>query len=89
MNSPICAPKFAAWKTGPRCCEPNFCAPVRRRSNLPEGVIKDHLRKTFQKEPVPPEILASLRFLRTSPCQVVQVSDLTDDGPHLVERFAT
>jgi hypothetical protein len=52
-------------------------------------VIKDHLRKTFQKELLPPEILASLRFLRTSPCEVVQVRDLTNDGPQLVERFAT
>jgi hypothetical protein len=62
---------------------------ARRRSNLHEGVIKDQVRKTFQKDPLPPEILASPRFWRTSQCQVVQVRELTDDGPLLVERFGT
>lgn len=67
---------------------------ARRRSNLHEVVIKDQVRKTFQKDLLPPEILTAPRYWRTSRCQVVQVRELTDDnlqldGPQLVERFGT
>ena len=62
---------------------------ARRRSNLHEIVVKDQLRRTFQKELLPPEILRSPRFWKESRCQVVQLRELTDDGPRPVERFGT
>ena len=62
---------------------------ARRRSNLHEVVIKEQVRKTLQKDLLPPEILHAPRFWKETRCQVVQVRDLTDDGPHLLERFGT
>ena len=62
---------------------------ARRRSNLYEVVVKDQVRRSFQTELLPPELLRSPRFWKEQRCQVVQLRELTDDAPVLLERFGT
>ena len=62
---------------------------ARRRSNLYEVVVKDRARSNFQTCLLPPEPLRSPRCWQEQRCQVVQLRELTDDAPILVERFAS
>ena len=62
---------------------------ARLRSNLHEVVIKDQVRRTFQRDLLPPEVLWSARYWKESRCQVVQVLELTDDGPSWPLHFGT
>ena len=59
------------------------------RSNLHEVVIKDQVRRTFQRDLLPPEVLWSAGYWKESRCQVVQVLELTDDGPSWPLHFGT
>lgn len=62
---------------------------ARLRSNLHEVVIKDQVRRIFQKDLLPPEVLRTPRYWRETRCQVVQVLELTDDGAALPQRYGS
>ena len=60
---------------------------ARLRSNMHEVVIKDQVRKTFQKDLLPPDILNAPRYWKETRCQTVLVRQLADVGPDLIEPF--
>jgi hypothetical protein len=60
---------------------------VRLRSNQNEVVVRRSVRRTFQKDLLPPELLNSDRFWTSCEQVIVLVRPLHSEDLHLVEPF--